>query len=271
MLIYGRRQRLIVDKKYDLPAMPFYVGDWLKCPEVRALPPDYRGLWFDLICFMWESTERGVMVKPNGKPYTDTDIVRMVGLDNQNTGFWLTHLLDNGVCSRRSDGAIFSKRMIKDEKLRILRREIGKRGGNPNILVNRTLKSEVNQNIENENENENEDVIKKNKDNRGVGKEGKRKNKEVKTKYLDSVFLATNEYEKLVERFGKSGTSARIENLNNGIMSKGYKYKSHYHTILSWEKRNERTGTHNQNTGNDTERVERKKQLDSIGTEITNL
>jgi len=45
-------------KKDDLPAMPFYVGDWLKCPEVRALPLDYRALWFDMLCFMWESTER---------------------------------------------------------------------------------------------------------------------------------------------------------------------------------------------------------------------
>lgn len=42
--------------------------------------------------------------------------------------------------------------------------------------------------------------------------------------------------------------------------------------VLTWEgRKNERTGAHNQNTGNDAERVERKKQLDSIGTEITNL
>lgn len=147
-------------KKYDLPAMPFYVGDWLKCPEVRALPPDYRGLWFDLICFMWESTERGVMVKPNGKPYGDSEIVRMVGLDNQNSGIWLTYLLDNEVCSRRLDGAIFSKRMVKDEELRALRREMGKKGGNPHLLVNHTLNQEVNQNVEDENENETKEVKK---------------------------------------------------------------------------------------------------------------
>lgn len=141
-------------KKYDLPSMPFYVGDWLKCPEVRALPPDYRGLWFDLICFMWESTERGVMVKPNGKPYENAEIIRMVGLDNQNSGIWLTVLLENNVCSRREDGAIYSRKMIRDEEIRTIRREVGSRGGNPSLLVNQGLTSLVNQNTESEIEDE---------------------------------------------------------------------------------------------------------------------
>lgn len=138
--------------KNNLPAMPFYVGDWFKCTEVRALPPDYRGLWFDMICFMWESTERGVLVNPKGKPYSDEDIIRMVGLDNQNSGNWLRRLLDDGVCARREDGAIYSKRMVKDEKIRQLRKEVGLKGGNPKLLLNQKVK----QNTENENEIEDE-------------------------------------------------------------------------------------------------------------------
>lgn len=149
--------------------MPFYVGDWLKCPEVRALPPDARGLWFDLICFMWESTERGVMVKPNGKAYSDADIIRMVGLDNQNSGIWLTLLLDNHVCSRREDGAIYSRKMVKDEKIRAMRREIGAKGGNPRLLDKPDLTNLVNQNTEDETEYENENSIKKEEQNQPVG------------------------------------------------------------------------------------------------------
>ena len=140
--------------------MPFYTGDWFKCPEVRALPLDYRALWFDLICFMWESTERGVMVKPNGNPYSKEEIVRMIGLDNLNSGDWLTYLVNNNVCSVREDGAIFSRRMVKDEKIRALRKEIGQKGGNPKLLVNQTHKQKVNLITEYENEYENEDVIK---------------------------------------------------------------------------------------------------------------
>ncbi len=134
--------------------MPFYVGDWLKCPEVRALPPDYRGLWFDLLCYMWESTERGVMVTPNGRPYTDDEIIRMVGLDNQNSGIWLTTLLTGGVCYRRPDGAIFSKRMVKDEQIRHKRHETGSKGGNPALLVKGIDNSEDNQKPDNDNDND---------------------------------------------------------------------------------------------------------------------
>jgi len=142
------------DKKRDLPYMPFYVGDWLKCPEVRALPPDYRGLWFDLLCYMWESSERGVMINPNGRPYTDDEIIRMVGLDNQNTNIWLTRLLTDGVCYRRDDGAIFSKRMVRDEKTRQIRRETGAKGGNPTLLVKDIDNSDVNQNPDNDIDND---------------------------------------------------------------------------------------------------------------------
>lgn len=134
------------DKKKDLPYMPFYVGDWLKCPEVRALSPDYRGLWFDLLCYMWESTERGVMVNPHGRPYTDSEIIRMVGLDNQNSGDWLTTLLTEGVCYRRSDGAVFSKRMVRDEETRQIRRETGAKGGNPALLDKGIVNQDDNQN-----------------------------------------------------------------------------------------------------------------------------
>lgn len=189
-------------KKRDLPAMPFYVGDWLKCPEVRALPPDYRGLWFDLICYMWESTERGVMVNPSGNPYTEDEIIRMVGLDNQNSTKWLTKLLENGVCyKRKSDGAIFSKRMVKDEKLREIRRISGSKGGNPNLLSKEMDKYMVNQKVkqmsEDEDENEDEDVI-KDKDSL-INKEEKKENNTPPSSKKDLAIKLTCEYYRVNE------------------------------------------------------------------------
>jgi hypothetical protein len=73
-------------------------------------------------------------------------------------------------------------------------------------------------------------------------KEGKEplRNKEIKNnnkkRYLEFVFFTEDEYKKLVEKFG-SGTKNWIERLNNYIGSKGKKYKSHYHTILAWDKK----------------------------------
>lgn len=63
------------------------------------------------------------------------------------------------------------------------------------------------------------------------------KGKVSKNKHLDFVFLTENDYSKLLEKFGETRTTELIEELNIGLGSKGYKYKSHYFTILSWAKR----------------------------------
>lgn len=55
-----------------------------------------------------------------------------------------------------------------------------------------------------------------------------------------NVPLADKEYEKLIARFGEDRTKELIESLSSGIKSKGYKYKDHYATILSWERREQK-------------------------------
>lgn len=51
------------------------------------------------------------------------------------------------------------------------------------------------------------------------------------------VTLSDEEYAKLVERFGEPNTQILIGELDTGIASKGYKYRSHYATILNWTRR----------------------------------
>ncbi len=61
---------------------------------------------------------------------------------------------------------------------------------------------------------------------------------------MDYIFLTEKEYKILQERFPRD-LKARLESLNNhigkiGIASATKKYKSHYHTILSWANREEK-------------------------------
>ena len=65
-------------------------------------------------------------------------------------------------------------------------------------------------------------------------------NKEINNKkiYLEFVFLAEEEHQKLVVQFGEKGAAERIDRLNIYLGSTGKKYKSHYYTILNWERRN---------------------------------
>jgi len=61
--------------------------------------------------------------------------------------------------------------------------------------------------------------------------------KTIKKKYNDVVFLSDIEYKKLIEELGEPLTKEYIENLSLYIQSKGRKYKSHYATILTWNKK----------------------------------
>lgn len=145
-----------------LPAMPWYPGDWKKDPAVRTLNYEQRGIWREMIDDMWESEPRGCLML-NGKACTDEMIANSLGLDNQKFSEVLTILLARGVARRcEKTGAIYSKRMVKDEQLRKMRQEIGKKGGNPNLVNQNSTKMNLNVNIgdnqiiENENEYENE-------------------------------------------------------------------------------------------------------------------
>ncbi|MGI4886478.1 MAG: hypothetical protein ACRYFR_16095 [Janthinobacterium lividum] len=117
-----------------LPAIQFYPGDWHKDQGVQALDLAQRGAWFELLLMMHDSDERGVLLV-NGQPMPDAVIARRLGLDNQTANQILATLLAYGVASRRpTDGALFCRRMVKDENLRQVRTEAGRKGGNPALL-----------------------------------------------------------------------------------------------------------------------------------------
>ena len=57
---------------------------------------------------------------------------------------------------------------------------------------------------------------------------------ENKDKFKDYVLLTKDEYKKLTDKYSASIINNKIDDLNNYLGSTGKKYKSHYHTILSW-------------------------------------
>jgi hypothetical protein len=116
-----------------MPAFQFYPADWRKDPGVQALSRHDRSVWFDMLCIMHESDERGVLLL-NGKPMPETALASMLGLDNKTFNQTLAVILSYGVASRReSDGAIYSRRMVKDQGLRQTRADGGKRGAEHGI------------------------------------------------------------------------------------------------------------------------------------------
>lgn len=149
-------------KKHDLPYMPFYVGDWLKAPEVQCLPYELQGLWFAILCYMWESVERGYLVDASGTPYSLPELSMLLRLPEQVLEQKLEQLSAKRVFSvRERDQAIFSRRMVRDEEIREKRQIAGSKGGKKTFAkafgrANTQAKSTANVDNENDNDIDNE-------------------------------------------------------------------------------------------------------------------
>lgn len=236
--------------------MPFNVGDWLS-PEVRRLPLDVRGLYVDLLCYMWASVERGVMIDAKGQPYSRRGVVQLVGVDMSGTDAWLDVLIDNGLCSvRASDGAYCCNKMLREEDIRVKRREAGKKGGE--VTKAKMFSSSPEPEVK-------EDLVVKVKtptyEEPAPKKDTQEQNglfqaddvptespppltpeqkakieKAKKYKYAEFVTLTRDEYTKLCVEYGEEPALEMIEILNNYKGSKGRRYKSDYLAIRGWVK-----------------------------------
>jgi hypothetical protein len=43
------------------PAFQFYVKDWLSDTQLRMASPSTRGIWIDVLCYMWVAPEKGLV------------------------------------------------------------------------------------------------------------------------------------------------------------------------------------------------------------------
>jgi len=122
-------------KSTKLPAMPFYTGDWRKDPNVQSMDYELKGVWFEILCLMWESEERGKLML-NGKAMPESAIARLLGLDNQKVNLIVNQLVNlfGVACLCPDTKSLMSRRMVKDEDIRKIRRKAGSKGGNPKLL-----------------------------------------------------------------------------------------------------------------------------------------
>jgi len=111
-----------------LPALQFYPGDWRKDPGVQALDFHDRGVWFELLCMMHESSDRGRLTL-NGRPMPDAAIARNLGIQEADWKQTRSRLEAYGVASVTEDGTLFNRRMVKDEAKRERLAEAGRKGG----------------------------------------------------------------------------------------------------------------------------------------------
>lgn len=89
-----------------------------------------------MLCVMHECQPYGHLAR-NGAPIPDKSVAELVKVRLRIYLDALAQLELNGVFSRLPDGTIYSRRMVRDERIREVRAAAGKQGGNPILVGNK--------------------------------------------------------------------------------------------------------------------------------------
>ena len=218
------------------PAFLFFPNDWLSSPDLNSCSLEAQGLWIKMLCYIYQSPKKGVLLLPSGKQIESKTLAKLCGEEEQKISILLSELEETGTFSRLEDGTIYCRRVKREGDLIEARREAGRLGGLKQKRSKDESKSEATL------ENEDESIIQPTSNNINVTEVDKlpEKEKPTKEKFSEFVLLKQEEHEKLIEKFGEKETTQMIERLNNYIGSSGRRYKSHYHTILQWAEKDKK-------------------------------
>lgn len=127
------------------PSFQFYPGDWLKDTALRICSPAARGVWADLLCLLHECPQRGVFRTKNGLIMSAVSVKKISKSIAGCKPKLVQELIDNGaVYVARKDGALYCKRLVRDELHRRHKAQSGQKGGSK-TQANRKQSSENSQ------------------------------------------------------------------------------------------------------------------------------
>ena len=98
------------------PAFQFYIRDWLSDPQLRATSTSTKGIWIDLLCFMWEAPDRGRLVD-----VTVEQVAKMTGATVGEVNIFLSEantLKFATVTERDKKVTVENRRMVREERER---------------------------------------------------------------------------------------------------------------------------------------------------------
>ena len=102
------------------PAFQFYPADWRKDAALQSCSMSAQGLWMNLLCVMHECDPYGHL-SVNEKPMNTVQIARLVGMAQKDCEKLLIELAEAGVSATSEVGFVFSRRMVRDERIRNIR------------------------------------------------------------------------------------------------------------------------------------------------------
>lgn len=91
----------------------------MKDPNLRRCSHAARGVWVDMLCLMFECSPRGVLIT-GSSPWSRDDVAAAVGGNVDVARGCVDELVAKGVCGVREDGALFNRRMMRDDAARVM-------------------------------------------------------------------------------------------------------------------------------------------------------
>ena len=98
----------------------FYVRDWLSDPQLKMASHLTKGIWMDLLCYMWEAPQRGKIIG------TKMSLAQLIGTPETNIEFFINDCKALGFADvTESNGqiTIINRRMYDEEMARATERE----------------------------------------------------------------------------------------------------------------------------------------------------
>ncbi len=109
----------------------FYPADWTRDLDDYEL--EIEGSWIRLCCRMFWTQERGILTK------SLKEFSAILRKSESDTLYLLQYLINkkiaSGDVSNNQKITIISRRMVRDNEVSIVRKKIGKYGGNPNLVT----------------------------------------------------------------------------------------------------------------------------------------
>jgi len=117
----------------------FNPTDWLGDTFLRGCSAGARGVWVDMLCIMFESSQPGLLLI-NGSHPSQKQLSRIFGCSVLELNRYLSELQEAGVFSRNAEGVIFCRKMVRGAQISQIRKDSGSLGGNPLLIPAVTVK-----------------------------------------------------------------------------------------------------------------------------------
>lgn len=185
-------------------------------PKVQMLPPLLFRAWINCLC---------IAKKNNGVLPELRDIAYRLHLSLSRTETVLKDLIQAGLfeeCNGQVVPHNWDGRQFQSDNVTARVKRFRERSKKPESNVSETV--------------DETDQIQRQKQ----STETESEQKQIYTAYgrFENVNLTIREHDELEKRFGENGFTDRLEALSEYMASKGKRYKSHYATILAWERKN---------------------------------